>query len=401
MRVYRVYRLLGLLFLMTVVACTGELTGGDDDPVDPPIVDVTMTVRDQGVPASGIPVVFQAPDGTSIAELLTDGAGTAIAQMPDGGSVSVIREQVVYTYVGVKPQDNLVFGRGELLNAAEVNIAVTVPAAAQGTVTITTPCGTGTGTAPTINLALNGCATELDFLVQDQAGAFLAKATVAGAVDFSAQTFQPPSQTMLGLTAVPIDLEQTAIEKRLDTPAPFYVFSTGAIPTRGTIEATTPTLPTAEQVVVATVSRQKSVLQISSRQPFSPNPSSIDVNAGMIKRTETTTVDPATGLVAWLELGEGAPDLVTAMVTITRGEQTITRVVAAPYSVANLAIPVLPLTYAALNWAPGDVATATHSLAKVTGGYDAVRGRMFAVGSLVDAVPMNGTATVSYELIAN
>ncbi|MEJ7603070.1 MAG: hypothetical protein WKG01_34605 [Kofleriaceae bacterium] len=397
----RVHRLIGLLFLLTVVACTGELTGGDDVPIDPPVVDVTMTVRDQGVPAANIPVVFQAPDGTSIAELMTDGSGTAIAQMPDGGSVSVIREQVVYTYVGVKPQDNLVFGRGELLDAAEVNVTVTVPAAAVGNVKITTPCGTGNGAAPTVALTLNGCATELDFLVEDDTGAFLAHAPVAGAVDFSAQTFQPASKTMIGLVAVPIDLEQTAIEKRLDTPAPFYVFSTGAIPTRGTVEATTPTLPTAEQVIVATVSRQKSQLQISSRQPFSAGPSTVDVNAGMIKRTETTTVDPATGLVAWLELGEGAPDLVTAMVTITRGDQTITRVLAAPYTVANVAVPVLPPTYAALNMIPGDLATATHALAKVTGGYDAVRGRMFAVGSLINAVPMNGTATVSYELIAN
>jgi hypothetical protein len=398
---------LAIGFALVAAACTGDITSGGDDDIDPPVVEVSITVRDQGVPAPNITIVFQAPDGTLIADLKTDGGGVAKADMPDGGSVSVIRSvlveeierQVVYTYVGVKPLDNLVFGRGTLLDPAEVNVTVNVPPDA-GNVTIKTPCGQGAGAAPTVTLTLTGCATELDFFVENAAGdGFLARAPVAGLVDFTAQVFQPKNTTMLSLTAVPVDIQTTSIQKRLDTPAPFSVFSTGALSTRTTIEATTPTLPTSEQVVIVTAVQGTSAQMISNRQPFSATPSAIDVNAGLIVRTSATAVDPATGNVTWLEVGEGAPDFVTAMLVTTRGEQTFTRHVAAPYAGALLLVPPLPDPYLGLNWLAGDIVAANHQLVRATGGYDAMRGRLFAVGSTIDAAPMNGTTTVSYEII--
>jgi len=398
-------RRLAIAFALVAGACTGNITtGGDDDDVPPP-VDVTITVRDQGVPAPNITILFQAPDGTLLADLKTDAAGAAKADMPEGGSVSVIRSvlveaverQTVYTYAGVKPLDNLVFGRGTLIDPAEVNVTVNVPPDA-GNVTIKTPCGEGAGAAPAVTLALTGCATELDFFVENAAGdGFLAHAPVAGLVDFSTQVFSPKSTTMLTLSNVPVDIQTTSIAKRLDTPAPFYVFSTGELSTRTTIEATTPTLPTSEQLVVVTAIRDTSTQMMSNRQPFSATPSAIDVNAGYIVRTSTTAVDPTNGNVTWLETGDGAPDFVTAMVGTTRGELTFTRYIAAPYAGALLVLPRLPDLYANLNWVAGDVTTQSHALARATGGYDAMRSRIYAVGSTIDAVPMNGTGTVSYE----
>lgn len=401
-------RRLAIGFALVAAACTGDITGGGDDVVDPPVVEVSITVRDQGVPAANVPIVFQAPDGSVLAELTTDGLGVAKADMPDGGNVSVIRTELieavekktVYTYVGVKPLDNLIFGRGTLTNAAEVNVTVNVPPDA-GNVTIKTPCGEGAGAAPTIALTLTGCATELDFFVTNGNGdSFLAHAPVSGPVDFTTQVFQPKNTTMLALTNVPIDVQTTSIAKRLDTPAPFYVFSTGELITRTTIETTTPTLPTAEQVVVVTAKRDTSVQMISSRQPFAPTPAAIDVNAGYMVRTSGTAVDPATGNVTWTEVGTGTPDFVTAMLATTRGELTFTRYIAAPYAGPSLVVPRLPDSYATLNWIAGDTVAASHALVKATGGYDAMRGRLYAVGSTVDAVPMNGTTTVSYEVIA-
>ena len=401
-------RRLAIVFSLAAAACTGDITGGGDDVVDPPVVEVSITVRDQGVPAAAVPIVFQAPDGSVLAELTTDGAGVAKADMPDGGNVTVIRSvlveaverQVAYTYVGVKPLDNLIFGRGTLINPAEVNVTVNVPPDA-GNVTIKTPCGEGAGAAPAVTLTLTGCATELDFFVENGNGdGFLAHAPVSGAVDFTTQVFQPKNTTMLQLTNVPIDVQATSIAKRLDTPAPFYVFSTGELITRTTIETTTPTLPTAEQIVVVTAKRDTSVQMISSRQPFSATPAAVDVNAGYMVRTSGTAVDPATGNVTWMELGTGAPDFVTATLQTTRGELTFTRHIVAPYAGPALVVPLLPPTYATLNWVAGDVVAASHALARATGGYDAMRNRLFAVGSTIEAAPMNGTATVSYEVIA-
>jgi len=395
---------LSIGFLVLATACTGELTGGmGDDVVDPPPDQVTITVRDQGVPAPAVSVVFQAPDGTQIADLKTDGSGTAFAAMPAGGNVSVIRiiggQQVAYTYVGVKPLDSLVFGRGTLDNPSENNVTVNVPpAAGGGPVTISTACGTGTGQPPQIALALTGCATELDFFVADQAGnSFLAHAPLAGAVDLSTQAYAPSSVTMLSVLNVPAG-GTTALEKRLDTPAPFYVFSTGPLATQTTIEATTPSLPSSEQVYVVNYTNAASVQMISNRQPFSATPSSIDVVANVMRATSATTVDPATGNVSWTETGDGVlPDHVTARLTVTRPDLTFMRYIVAPYAGSLVNLPALPAMYATLNWTAGDTATAQHALGRATGGYDAIRNRVFAVASTVDAVPMNGTATYSYE----
>src|SRR5689334_15732117 len=98
---------------LLLVGCTGTLEdeGGGTEP--PPSTDVQVTVRDGMAPQPNVRVVFQAADDTLVAEAVTGPDGTAIAEMPDGGSVTVIRHYIsppppeeqrpdeIYTYVGV------------------------------------------------------------------------------------------------------------------------------------------------------------------------------------------------------------------------------------------------------------------------------------------------------------
>ena len=89
----------------------------------PPSTSVDLTVRDGQTPQPGVSVIFQHADGTLAAEAMTDANGVATAELPDGGSITVLRSfppvdaqtpappLEVYTYVGVKAGDHLALGR--------------------------------------------------------------------------------------------------------------------------------------------------------------------------------------------------------------------------------------------------------------------------------------------------
>jgi len=51
-------------------------------------------VTSVGTPVPGLAVVFQGPDGATLADLVTDATGAATTPMPTGGSVTVIRRVV-------------------------------------------------------------------------------------------------------------------------------------------------------------------------------------------------------------------------------------------------------------------------------------------------------------------
>ena len=121
------------------VITTPDATPSDAAPPQP----VTVTVYDLNAqtPSMGLPVAFLNADNTVVLEVLTDANGSASATMAAGGSVTVGAAQVgldlngnvsnVYTWLGVKPGDNLV-----------ANVPVPPTAATQITVNFTTPTDT-------------------------------------------------------------------------------------------------------------------------------------------------------------------------------------------------------------------------------------------------------------------
>lgn len=94
--------------------------------------------------------------------------------------------------------------------------------------------------------------------------------------------------------------------------------------------------------------------------------------------------------MSWTEQGSGPPDTVLATIRNTGVE----RYVAGPYAAASIKVPHLPAAHDAFNVKADDKATI--ALARVTGGFDAVRARVFA-GPLA---PMSGKVTIAVDASA-
>ncbi|MBA2545089.1 MAG: hypothetical protein H0V17_35930, partial [Deltaproteobacteria bacterium] len=230
--------LLGLLLLPA--ACTGSIgdQGGDDD-LPPPSTDVEIRIHDGNTPIAGVSVIFQATDESVIAEIITDATGTALAEMPEGGNLTVIRSYPppvapeteqrpteVYTYVGVEAGDRLELGHKIDAAALPQAINVQVPAEAPGTIKVTTPCGSGEGTAPLIPITVRGCDSSLAVYVMDgDQSSFVKQMPYSELVDVSTEALLGKLSSTI--TATNVTLGTTVnVEKRLEMGG-FSIYSTG------------------------------------------------------------------------------------------------------------------------------------------------------------------------------
>ena len=394
------------LSLLTT-ACVGTITdvGPSQEPEPEPSGSiVTMKVRDGAVPQVDVKVLFQAPDDSLIAEVVTDEAGNATADMPKGGLVTVIRTYApdaagvdpldhLYTYVGVKAGDKLeLVGalRSELVRIIKVKVNLD-----PGTpVTVSAPCGAGSGTAPVIELQLKGCAAEAPFLVVDNTDPadplyFTAVAPITPNIDFTAEDFRGRLTTDLR-AANPMAQAQVAMQKRL-LQGTFTVFDTGKLPAPAA--AAIPDLPKTQQIVsawVTTADGRKFVT--ASRDAFAPVPAFVDIATNQIPTTSAPTY--LNNVVSWTEAGNGTVDLSIASITAGSVGREFVRSVAAPYVSTAMRVPPLPAAYDHYNIQPTDTPLIQHNLARVTGGYDGARARVFNY-ALADLAPAGGTATAS------
>ena len=397
-----------ILISLALVACgTGNIDGGGDGSGSgsgsgsgmPPGGEVTMTVHDGQAPAAGVIVVFQSNEGALLGDTMTDATGVATGKLPLGGMVSVVRPGVdgnpadYFTYVGVKAGDKLSLVRPAITGANPTTVSVRVPTSPDGgQITVMTPCGTGTGDAPLVEVTLDGCGAMTDFYVVDgdgaQAASFLKRAAIAPEVDLSAELFRANLTTTLTAANVLTDATVT-LEERLETDLFRPVFTTGTLDaTAGTVDANVADLPGVEQLVVATVNYNNSTQSLSSRGPYAATPSTLDVSIGLLSTVSELAI--ASETITWAEDPNGAA---TDAVVIVLRTATVTHTIAAPYA-ASVKLPLLPTSYNAYNLASTDIPTIEHSMIKVTGGYDAVRARIFN-GELTDIAPMAGTSTVS------
>jgi hypothetical protein len=398
---------LAIVLCLLASACLGEITGGPssdppmNDPQDPPPppTEVRITVHDSRGPLAGLPVVFLDANDAVAADVLTDALGTAVAKL-DHGSVTVIRAAAtteasgsVYTYVGVKAGDALELAVPSTEASAPVKVTVTLPTTGDQIVPVEvrTPCGSGQGIPPAIELSLDGCGSETDFYVTEldvlgePPASFLKRATIADTVDLSGETYRAALTTSFSVLNAPTDAT-VAIEKRIETDLFRPVFSTGQNPTKSgeLLELTIPDLPGTEQQVLATVAYPGASLIVGSRAPYTSGAEIVDLATAMIVAPSAPTL--AGDTVSWTEQGSGAPDTVLATIR----NQGALRYVAAPYAGTSIKVPHLPAAHDAFNIKTGD--SAAIALAKVSGGFDAVRAHVFA-GPLA---PVGGTATLAF-----
>jgi hypothetical protein len=392
-----------ILISLLASACFGQIdgggtTGGDDDdmpPPPPPPTDVRIKVHDGQGPVSGIAVVFQDGSDAVISDAVTDAQGEAVAKLATG-SVTVIRPAdamqpgslaSVYTYVAVKAGDTLDLVLPGIRTSNPQTINVTVPLTENNTpVQITTPCGSGAGTPPTVAVTLDGCGGETDFYVSEIGGdaAFLKRAQVSDPVDLSNEMYREALTSTYSVSNAP-DTATVTVEKRLETDLFRPVFTTGpiAVAPDQPVDVTLPYLPTTEEQTYATVALTEVSQIVASRDPYGSGPAVIDLAAAMIIAPSQPKI--AGDTVSWTEAGSGAPDLVLVSIQ----SATATRYVAAEHALSAVKVPHLPAAHDMYNLAATD--TPSVALARVGGGYDGVRARVFA-GPLA---PMGGTATIA------
>lgn len=399
--------LAGLLFASA--ACTGSIDApGDLDPDLPPSTDVKVVVKDRYTPQAGVRVIFQNTDGTLLSDLATDANGVAEIAMA-AGTVTVIRTYPiptngterrvpdVYTYVGVKAGDLLELGNDES-NGTAGAIVVKVPEGANGTVKVSTPCGAGQGTAPNVAITVTDCPAMMDFYVVDgDNSSFYKKAPYAENVDLATEALSGNLGATLAATNVPTGA-QVNVEERV-VAGMFALFSSGTKRVdQAPANVNLPNITGVDQLVLAQIQVTEGRQMVARRGAYSASPVVLDASANLIPYVSTVQYKP-TG-ITWMETGTGTADAVIVRMNVTRGgtqmvDNEYTRTIIAPYAGATLAVPALPDPL--YNLGAMDQIAGTHGLLAITGGYDKLRGKAFAVANPIEIAPLDGAATLSYS----
>jgi len=405
----RMYLLFGALGLGS--ACTGMIDSGSP-LLPPPPTDVQIVVRESALPQPNVEVIFQNSDNTVVADVMTDADGRATAEMPDGGNLTVIRTfpaptppatplpAEAYTYVGVKAGDRLVLVRPTSDQAPTSAINVLVSDTGGGTVTVSTPCGSGQGTAPTVPITIRGCSPDAFYVTSNQAS-FFAHVPYSENVDLSAMTLRETlSSTVLATNVAPNTT--VTLEDRVEFNG-FLLYSSGA----QRVDATAanldlPQIDSVEQVTVTQVTDASASTQaVAAHGPYTSVAPPVDASFGLIASvTAKPTFSPAT--ITWTEGNTGTPSFVISSLAVTRGgpatpDNTYVRTIIAPYAGPSLQMPVLPGAAVIYNPAMTDQVDLSLGLVKVAGGYDALRASVFTVANILDATPMSGQLTLSYN----
>ena len=393
--------------------CTGSIGGGDDQPPPPPPTDVQIVVQDGATLQSGVRVVFQNADGSTLVEKMTDGSGFAAMEMPDGGNLTVIRTYPpvpppgeprppdVYTYVGVKPGDRLALGHETDLSGTPAAINVAVPTAAQGPVDIVTPCGSGQGNPPNVAITVVGCPAQMAVYITDQnQSSVFAQMPYAPSLDLSGQTLVGTLSTTLSANGLSPG-DAVTLEVRLMSGT-FELYTSN--PQRvdgGPQTVDLPNLQGLDELVVATIAPQAGGAQmVASRKPYTPSPTSFDASVGLIPYvTGTPMFTPAA--ITWTESGPGTADAVIVSLEVTRsgappGAVGYARYIIAPHAGTSLTIPQLAGADAIYNPQMMDQINGAYGIAQMAGGYDAMRSHAFAVSSLIEAASTSGSVVLSY-----
>ncbi len=369
-----------------------------------------IVVKDGFSPQAGVRVLFQPSDTNAIEEVATDATGLAKAEMPTGGTLTVIRTYptaippevqrlpTVYSYLGVEAGDRLELGNSTS-EASPQAINVMVPASSQGTVTVMTPCGSGQGTAPLIAITVRDCPADVDFYVTTQDGsAFFKRAPYSSNVDLSAEILKGTLGTSLSARNVPTDTA-VSVEERM-VSGTYEIFSSGQKRVDTTpADVNLPDLQNVDQLVVATISTNNRGTQIVSRRsPYDNSPVFVDASVGMIPFVNTVTYSP-TG-VSWLEDGSGAADLVIATLDVTpqglgSPVTEYVRAIIAPHGGTSLPLPLLQGADAIYNPSAADQIVGRHAIANA-GGYAAARVHAFSLPTITDGAPEGGMVTLSF-----
>jgi hypothetical protein len=380
------------------------------DATDAEVRPVTLTIIKNRSPVAGIRVYFLNADNSVVKTTETDLYGIASAVMVAGGSVTAIdpfprdpdpgvREVVVgdndlATFAGVEPGDQLVLTRNE---PQRISVTIQIPTdPLASNYEISTTCGSGSvsigGDVAVVGasgeLGLQDCGATTDVVVvaiDDETSrplSALQRAGVAvtdgGTIDLTTAAFQPLSDVTFRFSNVPQVGSLAFNHIVVSTLGPFGVPFSGFVSLTdgaGMLALREPTIDGTSSVITAnlfTGSRQHIVSWFAASSTYT-----LDMAGLLLPTIGFPSYDAATRKLTWDEADTGAtPDLTIAGINVSAtSERTWRWVIAAPYRRGEVTFPSLPTDVA--SWAPGpdDSVSADRQInAKVTGGYDAVRG---------------------------
>lgn len=410
-----------LIALLGVAACDEDnpvryLDGGIDAPVviDAPVepAKVTLTVSRAGLPKVGVVVHFQKADSTLVATAMTDATGTAAQVMDAGGYVTAVdglslpsgaASHRVTTFAGVKPGDNLVLKDTTYTSTMMTFTLPTQPESNVGHYEIRTTCGTtslqsgGSGSTPMGPIYLNSCGATTDLLVvkydiNSAVMGFIYQpnlvVTDQGTIDLSAATYSAATNRMYTFTNKPAAFAPITVRQHVASTKGRLV----------TIEATTSGVPAVATLAIPAIANGISIVEGSvfsqsgsTHQSFDWGPLtttaySTDIGARLLVDITGPVYDVATRKLTWDTVIAGvAPDFA---ITELRGTRTtasndnrfMTWELVAPYAAGTVTYPTLPVGTYDFNWDDDDAPQVDRmQLAKVPGGYDAIRANTFTL----------------------
>ncbi|MDQ3370749.1 MAG: hypothetical protein M3680_35475 [Myxococcota bacterium] len=426
----------GLLCLLATVACSDDTKVRHLPDAPPPPLDaldastagpVTLTITEGGTPIPGVEVIFQDADSTVVLETTTGTNGVASATMDAGGYVTAIQpflntpqgiaQADLRTFVGVKPGDQL-----QLRQPGEqpgVNVTFAGPMDPNAfSYFLYTSCGAqdisgpnGSGSAPGGPVTLFGCGPMIDVILEtrDFSGAKLRQiveqnipVTEGTTIDLTARTYTPVPAATFSYANLPATVTSVGVSHHLVTPrGPLLAVFTTQDVVAGAASASIerPTVTGATMVTTSELLGSSSTRHtVVEWGPASDAYSFDGAGALLPELTSAASLSIPDHRISWTSAaGAQAADLVRLSIGLTRETPALQSwrwQIVAPAAGSAVVLPVLPGAPARFNPVAGDVPNRTQLVvAKVPGGYDAVRASVLAVDGISElAVGASGRA---------
>lgn len=409
--------LVGFTCVVLSVGCS------DDDKVrhladaPPPEVDaspfgpVTLTILQGTDPRTGVRVIFQNADSTTVLETTTGTDGKAGAMMLPGGYVTAIdpfpnqgqgvATADLRTFAGVKPGDQLRLFEQPLIQPTAINLNVALPIEnTAASYRVSTNCFFGhpidtSGSGP---LQLSGCGPTSNLLVEavDNANnsfkSFYKQSVPLvdnGTLDLTGETFAAIPDVTFTYTNVPAALTSVFVNGvRATSLGTIYELNGNANVEAGTATLTTKVPEISNATAVTASSFGSSGVGFTQHMISEWGPASatytLDTSGMFLPEFDSiATLDHAAHSVKWTSSGGSVqPDFVFVRAFLGRESplQSWRWTIVAPAG-AQAVLPVLPdsSTY---NPIAGDFGSFDVRTGKVPGGYDAVRENILATSGL-------------------
>nr|MBP9086187.1 hypothetical protein [Kofleriaceae bacterium] len=347
-----------------------------------------------------------------------------------GGSVTVVlpalmgpsaRPTEVFTFIGVKPGDELVVGRRTNLvspSPATLKLGL-LPRGA--TIDVRTSCG-GNFQGPaaaSVTLQIPTTCTAIDVFVSARTvnnaeiGTFYKSnvAVTAATIDVAAETFKPSKAHTFTLSNIPattmaaqITAQALAGTMQLSVPETTDLNFAAPLGTSRSGDIVLPDI-SADVLMNTQMSRTSSSMQVVvERAPLGPV--TVDLTAAQIPWILSEPLFDAGGSqFAWTESIDGTADTVIANAQVARPavppatqDESWSHQVVAPHAIGQLRMPVLPVALSNFNAKTTDTVSVFLGLAKFPGGFDTIRAKAFVSNGVSTLLPTAGRVVISQYL---